>query len=148
MPAVMPPNGSSRSGTITHYESQTVYRLTRYINAVNTGYGGCGEAIHTHKHKHAHTHTQSISERKGGSDCKNRPWAVFSQTGSLTNTRATEDHELEGWKTNNTVLTRPCNERFLASFLCSLERYCAGLYFESISSLNAFLSKSPYRPYQ
>lgn len=57
----MPWNGSSWRGTITHYESQTVYRLTRHINTVYTGYGGCGE-IHTQKH--AHTHTQLISERK------------------------------------------------------------------------------------
>lgn len=85
LPLVTPPNGCSRSSTITHYASQTVYRLTLDINSVNTGYGGCGEATHMHTHKSTHilTHTSiSVRKTKRGSDCKNRPWAVFSQTGS------------------------------------------------------------------
>lgn len=76
----MPQNGSSRRGTITYYESQTVYRLTRYISGVNTGYGGCGEA----------THTQSISERKtkGDQTVRTGLGQFLVRLGVLTSARA------------------------------------------------------------
>ncbi len=88
MPAVMPPNGSFRSSTITHYESQTVYRLTRYINAVNTGYGGCGEAIHTHASTHILTHYDSrqLVKRKGDQTVKTGLGQFLVRQGVLTNT--------------------------------------------------------------